>query len=64
MGIADQIRDAMVADGATLEQAVSQIWPIDRPGLLFDDMDDLRDFQVPYAKTATSSVWPSGIGSG
>lgn len=50
MGIADQIRDAMVADGATLEQAVSQIWPIDRPGLLFDDMDDLRDFQVPYAK--------------
>ncbi|CKP62464.1 [NAD]-dependent malate oxidoreductase [Mycobacterium tuberculosis] len=50
MGIADQIRDAMVADGATLEQAVSQIWPLDRPGLLFDDMDDLRDFQVPYAK--------------
>ncbi len=50
IGIADQIRDAMIADGATPEQAASQIWPIDKQGLLFDDMDDLRDFQVPYAK--------------
>jgi len=50
IGVADQIRDAMVADGATEEQALSQIWPIDKQGLLFDDMDDLRDFQVPYAK--------------
>jgi len=50
IGIADQIRDAMVADGATVEAATSQIWPIDRQGLLFNDMDDLRDFQVPYAK--------------
>ena len=50
IGVADQIRDAMVADGATVEQARSQIWPIDKQGLLFDDMDDLRDFQLPYAK--------------
>jgi malate dehydrogenase (oxaloacetate-decarboxylating) len=50
IGIADQIRDAMVADGATVEQADSQIWPVDKQGLLFDDMEDLRDFQVPYAK--------------
>jgi malate dehydrogenase (oxaloacetate-decarboxylating) len=50
IGIADQLRDAMVADGASLEQANSQIWPIDRFGLLFDDMGDLREFQVPYAK--------------
>jgi len=50
IGIADQIRDAMVADGASAEHAASQIWPIDRQGLLFDDMDDLRDFQAPYAK--------------
>jgi malate dehydrogenase (oxaloacetate-decarboxylating) len=50
IGVADQIRDAMVDDGATVEQAESQIWAIDRQGLLFDDMDDLRDFQVPYAK--------------
>ena len=50
IGVADQIRDAMVADGAIVEQARSQIWPIDKQGLLFDDMDDLREFQVPYAK--------------
>jgi malate dehydrogenase (oxaloacetate-decarboxylating) len=50
IGVADQIRDAMVTDGATIEQATSQIWPIDKQGLLFDDMDDLRDFQAPYAK--------------
>lgn len=50
IGVADQIRDAMVADGATVEQAASQIWPIDKQGLLFDDMDDLRDFQMPYVK--------------
>jgi malate dehydrogenase (oxaloacetate-decarboxylating) len=50
IGIADQIRDAMVADGTTVEQAAAQIWPIDKQGLLFDDMDDLLDFQVPYAK--------------
>jgi malate dehydrogenase (oxaloacetate-decarboxylating) len=47
IGIADQIRDAMMADGATVEQATAQIWPMDKQGLLFDDMDDLRDFQIP-----------------
>jgi malate dehydrogenase (oxaloacetate-decarboxylating) len=50
IGVADEIRDAMVADGATIEAATSQIWAIDRQGLLFDDIEGLRDFQVPYAK--------------
>src|ERR1700686_1044043 len=50
VGIADQLRDAMVADGATEEQAIAQVWLVDKQGLLFDDMDDLRDFQTPYAK--------------
>jgi malate dehydrogenase (oxaloacetate-decarboxylating) len=60
IGVADQIRDAMVADGATVEQATSQIWPIDKQGLLFDDMEDLRDFQVPYAKNRRQL----GVGAG
>jgi malate dehydrogenase (oxaloacetate-decarboxylating) len=60
IGIADQIRDAMIADGATAEQAAAQIWPIDKQGLLFDDMDDLRDFQVPYAKNRRQL----GLGTG
>jgi malate dehydrogenase (oxaloacetate-decarboxylating) len=50
VGIADQLRDAMIADGATPEQATSQVWLVDKQGLLFDDMDDLRNFQAPYAK--------------
>jgi malate dehydrogenase (oxaloacetate-decarboxylating) len=53
VGIADQVRDAMIADGATVEQASAQVWLVDKQGLLFDDMDDLRDFQTPYAKNRT-----------
>jgi malate dehydrogenase (oxaloacetate-decarboxylating) len=60
IGIADQLRDAMVADGATVEQARAQIWPVDKQGLLFDDMDDLRDFQKPYAKNRELSGVPTG----
>ncbi len=60
IGVADQIRDAMVSDGATIEQATAQIWPIDKQGLLFDDMADLRDFQVPYAKNRAQL----GVGAG
>jgi malate dehydrogenase (oxaloacetate-decarboxylating) len=51
VGIADQLRDAMIADGASHDDAVGQIWLVDKQGLLFDDMDDLRDFQQPYAKS-------------
>jgi malate dehydrogenase (oxaloacetate-decarboxylating) len=40
----------MVADGIAIEQANARIWPVDKQGLLFDDMNDLHDFQVPYAK--------------
>jgi malate dehydrogenase (oxaloacetate-decarboxylating) len=50
VGIADQVRDAMIADGATQEQATAQVWLVDKQGLLFDDRDELRDFQQPYAK--------------
>ena len=50
VGIADQLRDAMIADGASHDQATSQVWLVDKQGLLFDDMDDLRNFQAPYAK--------------
>jgi len=50
VGIADQLRDAMIADGATREAAIAQIWLVDKQGLLFDDMHDLRNFQTLYAK--------------
>jgi malate dehydrogenase (oxaloacetate-decarboxylating) len=52
-GIADQLRNAMVADGASKEQADRQVWLVDRQGLLTDDMTNLRDYQKPYARPAS-----------
>lgn len=52
VGIADQLHDAMVRDGASAEQARSQVWLVDKQGLLTTDMTDLRDFQQPYARDA------------
>jgi malate dehydrogenase (oxaloacetate-decarboxylating) len=49
VGIADQLHDAMVRDGASPEQATAQVWLIDKQGLLTSDMTGLRDFQKPYA---------------
>ncbi|GAA2328861.1 NAD-dependent malic enzyme [Dactylosporangium salmoneum] len=52
VGIADQLRDAMVRDGADRATATRQIWCVDKQGLLTDDMTDLRDYQAPYARPA------------
>jgi malate dehydrogenase (oxaloacetate-decarboxylating) len=53
VGIADQIRDAIVEAGFTPEEAARRIWLIDRPGLLTDGMAaELRDYQRPYARPA------------
>jgi malate dehydrogenase (oxaloacetate-decarboxylating) len=59
VAIADHLHDAIVADGATDEQAHSQIWLVGRQGLLFDDMDDLRDFQRGCARKRAGSPWAS-----
>jgi malate dehydrogenase (oxaloacetate-decarboxylating) len=56
VGIADQIRDAMVRAGAEPQAATRQVWLVDRQGLLLDDMSDLRDFQVPYARPAAETA--------
>src|SRR6266700_2931440 len=50
VGIADQLRDAMIRDGASADQATAQVWLVDKQGLLTSDMTDLRDFQQPYAR--------------
>jgi malate dehydrogenase (oxaloacetate-decarboxylating) len=51
-GIADALRDAMIHDGASREEAISQVWLVDKQGLLNDDMVDLRNYQQPYARPA------------
>jgi len=61
VGIADQLREAMVRDGATPERATAQVWLIDKQGLLLDSMTDLRDYQKPYARRAPEvSGWTNG----
>lgn len=50
VGIADQLRDAMVQDGLSRADATRRIWLIDRPGLLLQGAPELRDYQSPYAR--------------
>ena len=53
IGIADQIHDQMVRDGLDPRQATKQIWIVDLPGLLTDDMiDGMLDYQRPYVRPA------------
>jgi malate dehydrogenase (oxaloacetate-decarboxylating) len=50
VGIADQIRAVIIADGLSEGDATRRFWCVDKQGLLVDDMSDLRDFQEPYAR--------------
>ncbi|QMU70224.1 NAD-dependent malic enzyme [Streptacidiphilus sp. P02-A3a] len=50
IGVADTIRAAMVAEGATDEQAGQNFWVIDVHGLLVESRDDLSPEQRRYAR--------------
>ncbi|HEX4187677.1 MAG TPA: NAD-dependent malic enzyme [Solirubrobacteraceae bacterium] len=61
VGIADQIRTVMVADGLSDDDATRHFWLVDKQGLLVDDMGDLRDFQQAYARPRSEvSTWGAG----
>jgi malate dehydrogenase (oxaloacetate-decarboxylating) len=65
VGIADQIRAVMGADGLGEDAATQRFWLVDKQGLLVDDMDDLRDFQQPYARPRSEvSDWKTEPGDG
>jgi len=60
-GMADQLSAAMQRSGASAEQALSQIWIVDRDGLVTDDMPDLPDYQQVYARPASEvKGWSTG----
>lgn len=62
-GIAEHIVAQMQVEGLSNEQARSQIFMIDRPGLLTDEMIKLVDFQKPLAqKTEKTSNWKNDRG--
>ncbi len=56
IGVADQIRDAMVREGLSTSEASARFWCVDQHGLLSDDMtDQLHDYQFSYARPAAES---------
>ena len=51
ISVADEIRDAMIREGLTREDATGRFWCIDLPGLLTDDMGERLDSrQMEYAR--------------
>ena len=67
IGIADQIRCAMVREGLSKEDAARRFWCVDQQGLLTAELaGQLRDYQVTYARPpAESKGWKhdgNGIG--
>jgi len=51
IGIADMIRDAMIDEGLSPEEATRRFWCVDVHGLLTGDLGDrLRDYQSSYAR--------------
>ncbi len=56
IGIADQIRDALVGEGLSREEATKRFWCVDQQGLLTSDMKrQLGDYQFAYARPAAES---------
>jgi malate dehydrogenase (oxaloacetate-decarboxylating) len=63
IGVADQMRDAMIRDGLSKEEASGRFWCVDRLGLLTTASGSLRDYQVSYARPpAESKGWKQGPG--
>ncbi|HUN82155.1 MAG TPA: NAD-dependent malic enzyme, partial [Phycisphaerae bacterium] len=57
IGIADQIRHAMVREGLTEEDAARRFWCVDRQGLLTIGMaGQMSDYQATYARLAAESI--------
>ena len=50
LGIADMMREQMIRDGLSPQEATSRFYPMGSQGLMVDDMPDLLDFQQPYAR--------------
>lgn len=64
IGIADQLRGAMVEDGLTDAEALERIWCLDRGGLLRAGVGEVADFQQPYARPVSDyGSWKQDNGS-
>jgi malate dehydrogenase (oxaloacetate-decarboxylating) len=66
LGIADMMREQMIREGLSPQEATGRFYPMGSKGLLVDDAADLLDFQQPYARrraeVAGWAVGDRGIG--
>ena len=61
LGIADILRDQMIREGLSAQEATRRFYPLGSQGLLVDDQPRLRDFQRPYAHPrAEVTEWEEG----
>ena len=60
IGIADALRQVMIDEGLSPDEATARFYALGSKGLLTGDYPGtLRDFQVPYARTAAEvAAWP------
>jgi malate dehydrogenase (oxaloacetate-decarboxylating) len=58
IGIADMMRDVMIREGLSEQEATRRFWTLGSRGLITDDYPRLLDFQEPYARpTAEAATW-------
>jgi malate dehydrogenase (oxaloacetate-decarboxylating) len=63
LGIADMMRDQMIREGLSPQEATRRFFPLSRHGLLLSDSPGLLDFQLPYARSREEvSSWAPGDG--
>jgi malate dehydrogenase (oxaloacetate-decarboxylating) len=65
LGIADLMRDEMIRQGLSREEATRRFWALGRRGLLTDDRTEHQfDFQRPYAwPAAEAAAWSASGGA-
>jgi len=57
LGVADMMRDQMILEGLSPEEATRRFYPLGSRGLLTDDFPSLLDFQQPYARSRMELAW-------
>jgi malate dehydrogenase (oxaloacetate-decarboxylating) len=61
LGIADMMRDQMIREGLSPQEATARFYPMGSKGLMVDDAPNLLDFQQPYARRrAEVADWAAG----
>ena len=59
IGIADMMRETMIREGLSEQEATGRFWTLGSRGLITDNDATLLDFQQPYARPAAeAATWP------